>query len=92
MRPERGGIDFVEEAGGHLMRLLLPLLLFLDDGTTLLLLVEDFWLTTLRIVLGSLTLVLSTFIGVISDNDVIAPPDCWEAPSEGTEDDELLLR
>jgi hypothetical protein len=83
MRPERAGRDFVEEAGGHLMMLLLlplPLLLPLDSTALFLLLVVDnFCFTTLL-------LLLSTFIGVMSD--VIVPDRA--APLEGPADDGIV--
>jgi len=70
MRPERAGRDFVEEAGGHLMMLPLPLLL-LDAAALSLLLVTDFCFVTLLFLRSPL---LPTFIGEMSD--VIVPIAC----------------
>lgn len=60
MRPESGGRDFVEEAGGHLIVLPLPLLL---ASTALLLFLPAVDFSVAALWLPE----LSTFLGVISD-------------------------
>lgn len=65
MRPESGGRDFVEEAGGHLIVLPLPLLLD-SIALLLLLIVVDFSAAALW------SPELSTFFGVISDAIILS--------------------